>query len=58
MDMGQDVSFSDFLNKMQMDEKTYILELRSRLQKHTILLKWNPIDIHINSYGKFVDKFW
>jgi hypothetical protein len=56
--MGQDVSFSDFLNKMQMDEKTYILELRSRLQKHTILLKWNPIDIHTNSYGKFVDKFW
>jgi hypothetical protein len=29
--MGQDVSFSDFLNKMQMDEKTYIWELRSRL---------------------------
>jgi hypothetical protein len=56
--MGQDLSFDDFLNTLQMDEKTYILELRSRLQKHTILLKRNPIDICTNSYGKFVGKLW
>lgn len=28
MDMGQDISFDDFLNILQMDEQTYILTLR------------------------------
>jgi hypothetical protein len=38
--------------------KKLILALRSRLQKPTIFLKWNPIDIHTNSYGNFVGKLW
>jgi hypothetical protein len=32
-----------------MDEQTYILALRSRLQKPTIFLKWNPKDILTNA---------
>jgi hypothetical protein len=42
MDKGKDISFDDFLNILQMDEQTYILALRSRLQKPTIFLKQNP----------------
>jgi len=41
-----------------MDEETYILALRFRLQRPTILLKWYLIDICTNSYGEFVDKLW
>jgi hypothetical protein len=58
MDMGQYVWFDDFFNTLQMDEESYILALRFRLQRPTILLKWNPIDICTNSYGKFVNKLW
>jgi hypothetical protein len=39
MDMGQNISFDDFLNILKMDEQTYILALRSKLQKPTIFLK-------------------
>ncbi len=41
-----------------MDEKNYMLALRSKLQKLIIFLKQNLIDIHTNSYGKFVGKLW
>jgi hypothetical protein len=41
-----------------MDEQTYILALRSRLQKPTIFLKWNLKDIHTNANGRFVGKLW
>jgi hypothetical protein len=41
-----------------MDEKNYMLALRSKLQKPIIFIKRNPIDIHTNSYGKFVSKLW
>jgi hypothetical protein len=41
-----------------MDEQTYILALRSKLQKPTISLKWNPKDIHKNAYRRFVSKLW
>jgi hypothetical protein len=34
---GQDISFDDFLHILQMDEQTYILTLRSKLRKLTIL---------------------
>jgi hypothetical protein len=56
--MEQYVWFDDFLNTLQMDEETYVLAFNFRLQRLTILLKWNPIDICTNSYGKFVDKLW
>jgi hypothetical protein len=41
-----------------MDEKNYMLALRFKLQKPIIFKKWNPIDIHTKSYGKFVSKLW
>lgn len=41
-----------------MDEKIYMLALRSKLQKPIIFSKQNLIDIHTNSYGKFVSKLW
>jgi hypothetical protein len=37
-----------------MDEKTYILAFRSKLQKPTIFLKRNPKNIHKNAYGRFI----
>jgi hypothetical protein len=39
MDVGQNITFNDFLNILQMDKQTYIFTLRSRLQKPTIFLK-------------------
>jgi hypothetical protein len=39
MDKGQDISFDEFLKLLQMDEQTYILALKSRLQKPAIFLK-------------------
>jgi len=41
-----------------MDEKNYMWALRFKLQKPIIFLKWNLMDIHTNSYGKFVGKLW
>jgi len=58
MNMGQNISFDDFLNILKMDEQTYILALRSKLQKPTIFLKWNPKDIHKNAYRRLVGKLW
>jgi hypothetical protein len=58
MDVGQNITFNDFLNILQMDKQTYIFTLRSRLQKPTIFLKWNPNDIRTNAYKRFVVKLW
>jgi hypothetical protein len=41
-----------------MDEQTYILALRSKLQKPTIFLKWNIKNINTNAYGKFIGGLW
>jgi hypothetical protein len=41
-----------------MDEKNYMLALRSKLQNPIIFFKQNPIDIHTNSYGEFISKLW
>jgi hypothetical protein len=41
-----------------MDEQTYILALRSKLQKPTIFLKQNLKNIHANTYGRFIDELW
>jgi len=52
MDMGQDVSFDDFLNALQMDEETYILALRYILQKPTICflkIQYTYVQIHMEN---------
>jgi hypothetical protein len=41
-----------------MDEKTYILALRSKLQKPTVFLKRNLKNIHTNAYGRFIGELW
>jgi hypothetical protein len=56
IELAQDVSFDDFSSTLQMDEENYILTLRFRLEKLIIFFKWNPIDIHTNSYEKNVGK--
>jgi hypothetical protein len=53
MDMGQNISFDEFLNILKLDEQTYILALRSNLQKPAIFLKYNPkiyIKMHIEDW--------
>jgi len=58
MGLGEDICFDEFLSKLQLNEKTYILALHSTLQKPTLLFKQKPNDIQTNVYGKHVKSLW
>jgi hypothetical protein len=58
MDLGKDISYSDFLNRLDLDENTYIMALRSSLKKPTVFLKRNVIDIRTNVFGRLVGPLW
>ncbi|XP_070538389.1 uncharacterized protein [Ptychodera flava] len=58
LQFGETLSFSEFLNKLQLDEQTYINAIQSSLTSDKIFLKRSPNEIRINSYNKILLKAW
>ncbi|XP_078352070.1 uncharacterized protein LOC144636749 [Oculina patagonica] len=58
MKYGEDISFEDFLNKLQLTEDNYILAIRHTLKRDTLFLKRAPSEIRINSYNTNLMKSW
>ncbi|XP_070567337.1 uncharacterized protein [Ptychodera flava] len=58
LQFGETLSFSEFLNKLQLDEQTYINAIQSSLTSDKISLKRSPNEIRINSYNETLLKAW
>ncbi len=53
-----DISFSEYLNFLILDESTNILNLKSKFTKPHIFLKWNPKNINPNAFSICVIHLW
>jgi len=51
MKYDEDITFENFLNKLQISEESYILAVRHTLRRHTLILKRTPSEIRINIYN-------
>ena len=58
MKYGNDISFEDFLQRLQLTEENYILAVRFTLKRDTLLLKRTPSEMRINSYNTDLLKAW
>ena len=58
MKYGENISFEDFLNKLQLTEDNYILAIRYTLKRDTLFLKRQPSKIRINIYNTNLLKAW
>ena len=58
MKYGEDISFENFLNKLQLTQESYILAIRHTLKRDTLFLKRAPSEITINSYNTNLLKVW
>lgn len=58
MKYGEDISFENFLNKLQLTEESYILAIRHTLKRDTLFVKRAPSEIRINSYNTNLLKAW
>ena len=58
MKYGEDITFEDFLNKLQLTEESCILVIRHTLKRDTLFLKRAPSEIRINSYNTVLLKAW
>ena len=54
----EDISFEDFLNKLQFTEDSYILAIRYTLMRDTLFLKRQLSEIRINIYNTNLLKAW
>ena len=55
---GEEISFEDFLNKLQLTQGSCILAIRHTLKHDTLFLKRAPSEIRINSYNTDLLKVW
>ncbi|XP_070567274.1 uncharacterized protein [Ptychodera flava] len=58
LQFGENLSFSEFLDKLQLDETTYINAVQSSLTSDKIFLKRSPNEIRINNYNEILLKAW
>ncbi|XP_078383840.1 uncharacterized protein LOC144666317 [Oculina patagonica] len=58
MKYGEDITFEEFLNKLQLTEESYILAIRQSLKRDTLFLKRAPSEIRINNYSANLLKAW
>ena len=58
MKYGENISFEDYLHKLQLTEESYILALRHTLKRDTLFLKRTPSEIRINNYNSNLLKAW
>jgi len=58
MKYGENITFEEFLQKMNLDEHDYILAIRYTLKRDTLLLKRLPSEIRVNNYSTSLLKAW
>ena len=58
MKYGEDVSFADFLQKLEVTEEEYILAVRFSLKRPMLLLKRSTSEIRINNYNSVLLEAW
>ncbi len=58
MKYGEDITFKEFLKKLQLTEQSYILAIRHSLKRDTLFLKRTPLEIRINNYNTNLLKAW
>ena len=58
MKYSEEISFEDFLSKLQLIEESYILAVRYTLKHDTLFLKRAPSELRINSYNTNLLKAW
>ncbi|XP_074641227.1 uncharacterized protein LOC141898976 [Tubulanus polymorphus] len=55
---GLNMSFSEFLSKLELDNETYLKVISSKLKTAKVFLKRDPCDIRINPYFKKIISAW
>ena len=58
MKFGEDITFEDFLKKLQLTQESYLLAIRYTLKRDTLFLKRLPSEIRINSYNTHFLQAW
>lgn len=58
MKYGEDITFENFLNNIQLSEESYIHAIRWNIKRNTLFLKRTPSEIRINSYNTKLLKAW
>ena len=58
MKYGEDITFQDFLKKLQLSQESYILAIRHTLKRETLFLKRTPSEIRINNYNTHLLQAW
>jgi hypothetical protein len=58
LETGIEMEFTDFLNKFQISEATYILALRSQLKRPQIFLAQTVNNIRTNALIKDIANLW
>ena len=58
MKEGQDITFEDLLERLEVTEEDYILPIRSSLSRPTMFLKRNANELRINNYNKHCLLAW
>ena len=54
----EDMPFVDFLQKCDLSDETYILAIRSGLNRKQVFLKRNVKDVRINAYNIGILRIW
>ena len=56
---GEDITFKDFLKKLELTEQSFILAMRQTLKRDTLFLKRTASEeIRINSYNTTLLRAW
>ena len=58
MKYGEDITFENFLNNIQLSEESNIHAIRWNIKRNTLFLKRTPSEIMINSYNTKLLKAW
>ena len=58
MKEGENISFEELLDKLEVTEDQYILAIRSSLNRPTVFLKRNSNELRINNYNKHCLLAW
>ena len=58
MKYGEDITFNQFLEKLELSESDYITAIKYSLKRPTLLLKRSPSEIRVNNYNTNLLKAW
>ena len=58
MKYGEDITFKEFLQKLNLNEHEYLDAIKFSLKRDTLLLKRSPSEIRVNSYNTQLLKAW